>query len=679
MNYKQLKTLYKKEIMDVIRDKKTILTMVVLPVILYPLLFLVIMQVISMISASQQERTYHVAYVNVADDNRTMLKDWIKGDKDDLDYNIKEVESDDPEKDLRDENIDAYITCRVEGLQVIYEVHYLSAVTNSNSVEGMLKEEIESLAKNVAEANVKEKGLDVDEILYPVVIKSDDMSSSESSIGSILGGIIPFLLITAILMGSMYPAIDTTAGEKERGTLETMLTLPIGNIELIMSKFLSVATISIVSVFINILSMGGVAAYMYMTISSLSKKAEDFKLSTFVPAILISVICIAAFALFMSAVVMCVCAFAKSFKEANNYVTPVTLVVMLTGYIGFIPNVELTSKTALIPVANICLLMKSLLVFKYDFQLIVIVLLSNVVYAFISVWFLSGIYNSESILFGESLAGIRLFERRKNIKEGSRPTIQESLLLLVIALLMLVYVGGIVGVKNQILGMIIPQLCMGLLPVLACIYIKGNIKEVFSLNLPKLKDVIGTVILAAGGISGVMLLSNALVKLLPDSTKGVQNTFDGLLEGVSFVPALLLIALLPAVCEELMFRGYMFSAFRDKVKLPIAILFVSLFFGITHLSLVKLLPTMILGVFLAFAAHYSRSIFCSSLLHFINNGVSVFLMYHADKVPALSKNEFGVKLTVVMVVIALICIPAGMLLIKAGNDKAYMKGISDDQ
>ena len=107
MNYKKLRTLYKKEIMDVLRDKKTILTMVVLPVILYPLLFLVIMQVISMINESQQEHTYKIAYSDVAVEDRNALNDWIKGDEDDLEYKIKDVDSKNPKKDLEDEKIDA--------------------------------------------------------------------------------------------------------------------------------------------------------------------------------------------------------------------------------------------------------------------------------------------------------------------------------------------------------------------------------------------------------------------------------------------------------------------------------------------------------------------------------------------------------------------------------------------
>ncbi|MDE6759658.1 MAG: ABC transporter permease subunit [Lachnospiraceae bacterium] len=664
MNYKQLRTLYKKEIMDVIRDKKTILTMVVLPVILYPVLFLVIMQVMTMISTAQQERTYYIAYDKVADQERQALNDWIAGDEDKLEYVIKEVESENPEKDLNEEIIDAFITASVTQSQIVYEVHYLSAVTNSVTVMDMLQEEIESYSKKIAETNVRKEGLDIEKVLYPVKVKNTDLSSNESSIGSILGSIIPFLLITSILMGSMYPAIDATAGEKERGTLETLLTLPIGNMELIMSKFFSVATVAVVSVFINVLSMGGIAAYLYATIHALSKGAGEFRLGSFVPAIIISFICIIAFALFMSALVMCVCAFAKSFKEANNYITPLTLVVILTGYIGFIPNIELTAKTALIPVANICLLMKNLLVFKYDFTLILMVLLSNIIYAFIAVWFLGKIYNSESILFGESASGIKLFERRKNIKKGSLPTIQESLLILIVALLLMVYVGGIMSLSEPLMGVILPQFFIGVLPVLACIYIKGNPKLIFGLKLPKGKDIIGAFCLYLGLGSFTLLLSNLLGYLFPENSQGLNEEYLKLLDGVSFVPALLLIAFVPAVCEELLFRGYMFTAFRQKMDVSKAVFFVSVLFGISHMSLIKLIPTAFLGAGLAYAMYRSKSIFTSAMMHFLNNAFSVFVLYYGDKIAFFNEEKSGVFFLIGLGVMAVVFTPVGIRLLK---------------
>ncbi len=669
MDYRRLRTLYKKEIMDVLRDKKTILTMVVLPIILYPMLFLIIMQVVSIISTKQQERTYYIAYDNVDASYREALNAWIDGDEDGLDYSLKPVESDNPKKDLKNEVIDTYVSTIKKDGQVTFEIHFLSAISNSNTASDYLKEEIEAYGKKLAEDNVKAEGLDVKTILHPVVTKYKDHSSSESSLGSLLGGIIPFLMITAILMGAMYPAIDATAGEKERGTLETLLTLPVGNMELIMSKFLSVATIAVVSVFINVISMGGIAVYLFATIQSLSEGTESFHLSSFLPATLISVVCIIAFALFMSALVMCVCAFAKSFKEANNYVTPVTLVVMLTGYIGFIPNIELDSKTALIPVANICLLMKNLLIFKYDFSVIFMVLFSNIIYAFVAVWVLGKIYNSESILFGESASGIKLFERRKNIKKGSVPTIQESLLILVIALLLMVYLGGIMGLKFPLMGVIVPQCFIGFLPILACFYIKGDFRKVFGLKLPKPGHLLASVILYIGVGSLTLLLSNLLVFLLPEQNESLSQEYLTLLDGLPFVAGLLLMALLPAICEELMFRGYLYTAFREKMQFLPAMICVSLLFGISHMSLIKLIPTALLGCALFYARERSQSMAASSLIHFLNNGFSIFILYYGDKIPVFRDESMGKPMVILLIVLALVCIPVGGLLFGRGKKK----------
>lgn len=669
MNYKTLRTLYKKEIMDFIRDKKTILTMVVLPVILYPLLFVVVMQIMMLIMTNQQEQTYYIAYDQVAEEYRQGLNDWISSDEDNLTYSIKEKESENPAKDLEEEVIDAYLTVKEDAGQVIYEIHYLSAVTNSSSVSDMLEEEIDSLAKKEAEEKIKAAGLDVKSMLYPSTSTFEDKSSSESSVGNILGGILPFLLIIGILTGAMYPAIDATAGEKERGTLETLLTFPVGNMELIISKFLSVATMAVISVLINVLSMGIIIAYLYATLTSFSEGAEKFEMGSFVPAILISIVCIIAFALFMSAVVMCVCAFAKSFKEANNYVTPLTLVVMLTGYIGFIPNIELNAKIALVPVANICLLIKNLLVFKYDFELILVVLLSNVTYAFIAVWFLGKIYNSESILFGESASGIKLFERRKNIKKGSLPTIQESLLILVVSLLLMVYVGGIMSLSHPLMGVVVPQFFIGVLPVLACIYIKGNAKEIFSLRAPKGRDIAGGLCMLLGIGSLTLLVSNLLSALFPENSQVLNDDYLSMLDGVSFVPALLLMALAPAVCEELLFRGYMFTAFKRKMGLCRAIFFVSILFGVSHMSLIKLIPTAILGAGMAYAMHKANSILISAMMHFLNNAFAVFILYYGDKIPILNEEHIGSSFIIVLVVMVLFFTPLGIRFLSERKEK----------
>lgn len=666
MNRRRLASLYKKELLDVVRDKKTVLMMIVMPVILYPLIFLVAMQVVMMISETQEEQTYYIAYDNVSKENRTALNDWISGDKDELDYVFEEVETENPVKDLEEENVDVYITTKESASQVVYELHYLSAISNSNTASDLLEEEIDAYAMYMSEKNIKSAGLDVEHMLYPVKSEFVDASSSESSMGNILGSVIPFLLIVSIMTGAVYAAVDTTAGEKERGTLETLLTLPIVNSELIMSKFLSVATIAVVSVLMNVISIGGIAVYLYATMKALAQTAGQFRVASFLPAIVITIVCVIAFALFISAVAMCFCSFAKSVKEANNYISPLTLIVMLASYIGFIPTIELDTKTALIPVANICLLIKNLLIFKYDFALIAMVLLSNILYAFIAVMLLSKLYNSEAVLFGEAAGSLKLFELRRNIKKGTLPSVQESLLVMIVALLLMVYVGGVASINNPIMGVVFPQLFIGVLPVLACIYIKADIKTVLSLRLPGCKAFIGAFLLGIGTSSLSLIISNLLSTAFPSDSEALNTNYMQILDDMSFVPALLLIALTPAVCEELLYRGYMFTAFKQKMKLPMAIFFTAFLFGVSHMSFIKLLPTMLLGIALAYAIHKSGSIMASGLMHFLNNGFAVFVLYYGEKLPILSDESKIGSLMALLAVLAVLGISSGILLL---NDK----------
>jgi len=175
-----------------------------------------------------------------------------------------------------------------------------------------------------------------------------------------------------------------------------------------------------------------------------------------------------AFSLFISAVTMCVTSFAKSYKEANNYITPLMLVVMITGYIGFIPNVELTRTMAMIPVANICLLIKNMLVFKIDYAAIALVLLSNVAYVVLAVLFLSRIYDSESILFGDGKNGLQLFEKRSNLQKGGVPTVSDVWFVVALTIVLVLYAGSMLQLRFGLAGVFGTQL------ILLCITASGR-------------------------------------------------------------------------------------------------------------------------------------------------------------------------------------------------------------
>lgn len=627
MNFNIIRNLYKKEILDVLRDKKTVIMMMIVPLVLYPLLIIVSMQVMAGISNTMSEQTYKIAF-DFEDEDGYFKRLFDEAGEDG--YSFEVVDAVNPEEVLREENIDAFIRKSTDKGREYFEIYYMSAVTNSSYATDMIVDVLAEYSAHITEDKINAAGLDAEEVLHPVTVKYMDMSSDEESAGSLLGTLVPFMLITSLLMVTMYPAIDTTAGERERGTLETVLTLPVTNRELIVSKFLAVVTIGIVSAFLNIISMGGVGIYMYKMMLNVDKSRSAISMGQFAPAIVVCILCVFAFAVFISAVSMCVCAFAKSYKEANNYITPLMLVVMFASFVGFIPNVELTKNMALVPVANICLLIRDLLAFKFDIVLITIVLISNVAYGIIAVMLLGRIYNSEAILFGDGSAGVQIFERRSNMKKGGVPTLGDAWLIIAVTAVLIIYAGGAIQLEFGYFGTLGTQAIIAGVPLLAAVYTKKSLRETFRIRLCSVRYFAGAVVMIAGAVMLGLVLTAITSTLFKSSAYNVTESMEYLI-GDNLISTLIVVAVAPAICEELMFRGYLFSAMEAGMKHRNAILMASVIFGVYHMSVVKFFTTALLGMVICYISYKSKSIFPGMLMHFINNALSCVVMYYPEE------------------------------------------------
>lgn len=668
MNLKNVKSLYKKEFLDVLRDKKTIIMMVVVPIILYPLLIVVSLQIMSGITTQMSERTY-IAAID-SDDHNTELMLLSKYSL--SDYSLKLVEVPNPKEALANEQIDVYIKISSDNGKEKYEIFYISSITNSNYAAGRASDFLSDYSSDLTKEKLKMAGLDYDEILKPIDVSFEDTATNEETAGSLLSSILPFMLVVSLLMGTMYPAIDTTAGERERGTLETLLTLPVTNSEIIVSKFLVVATIGIVSALLNIVSLSGVGVYMYNMTSSYTDISGGVDISKFIPAIIISILCVFAFAVFISAITMCVTAFAKTYKEANNYITPLSLVVMFASFIAFIPNVKLDDKAALIPVANICLLIRDMLSFKYAAKAVLLVLLSNVLYGVVAIWILGKIYNSESVLFGESAAGIQIFERRKNLKAGGVPELGDTVLVLIITMFAMIYIGGAIQLKLGYYGVLGTQFIILAIPLACALYTKKDLKKTFRLKACGIKYICGGILIVLGAILIGMVISAAVGALFPDSA-GEASELQASLLGDNIISTLIVVALVPAVCEEMMFRGYIFTAFEDKFKPKTAMLIAACLFGVYHMSIVRFFVTAFIGLVICYVAHKSKSLIPGMIMHFINNGLSCITMYYPKQVgkifPLLLSESVSVADILFLVVIGAMFIYLGQMVI---NSKKHM-------
>lgn len=665
MNKKIISALYKKEITDILRDKKTILMMIVVPLILYPLMFLGSMALFSSILSASTSKAYTVALDGVNDPDT--MKQYFKDNEEHFKYTFIIKEPGEGETDaamLEAGTIDAYVAESVSDNHPYFEIAYRASETDSQTAAGMVEKMLSKYRDELRSEAFIEQGLDEKTMMNPIGFFMKDYSSNEENVGFLMGYILPFLLIVSILMGALYPAIDTTAGEKERGTLETLLTLPVNNMELITAKFLAVSTIAVAAAILNLLSMGGLTAFMASSMNMLSENM-NVDLASFIPSMGVTFICILVFALFASAVSLCSCIMAKSFKEAQNLTTPIMLIFLLGGMAGMIPSLELTEKTALIPVVNITLLIASIFKFHFDLSIIAIVLFSNIAYSALAVVIMTRLFSSEDILFADSAASFRIMEKRADIKKGQIPGMGDLVLLFAILLLGLLFIGGLFAGKFGLWGVIMEQLMFLVITVFYGWYIKVDFKKLFHFNGFNIRGLAGSVLAWAGAYLILVLLSALLAAFFPENA---DNTALYDLWGNNPVwLAVVSSALAPAICEEVMFRGFMLGTLENKYSAVKAVILTGILFGAYHMSLNGLIIIGLLGIVQSYIVNRTKSIYLTMITHFINNLLAVLSVLYEEQftkaLPFLAGDELPTSTMIIMALSGAVLLSLGMWMV----------------
>ncbi|MFQ5907151.1 MAG: ABC transporter permease, partial [bacterium] len=214
--------------------------------------------------------------------------------------------------------------------------------------------------------------------------------------GMIAGMFLPYLILILALTGAMYPAIDLTAGEKERGTLETLLLSSASRFELVMGKFLAVLTASFVTAVLASVSM---LATLKGGFGTLARVGEEVSLAVSPLSLLIIFLMMIPVCCFFSAVLISISLFAKSYKEATSYLSPLLTLLIIPAVVSIMPGTEMSPRISLIPILNTSLAFKDLLKGTVKWQYLVTVFLVNVVLACVALWRAVKLFNRESVLF----------------------------------------------------------------------------------------------------------------------------------------------------------------------------------------------------------------------------------------------------------------------------------------
>jgi sodium transport system permease protein len=266
--------------------------------------------------------------------------------------------------------------------------------------------EVEKFFRNLREKTVEKRLADrglAPDLIKPFEVKRQNVAPPEKVGGNLIGGLVPYIIIILSFTGAMYPAIDLTAGEKERGTMETLLCSPVDRVNIVLGKFLMVMTASVATIGFTLLSMS-----VTIIAGGTLLLGDPVKMGAggggFVPVIdpvgILGVFAmIAPVALFFAALLLTISLFAKSYKEAQSYVSPLIAVVIMPAMMGMLPGIELTAKTALIPILNLSLVCKEMLSGVWHWNFIALIFASTALYAAGAVALCVRMFNREDVIF----------------------------------------------------------------------------------------------------------------------------------------------------------------------------------------------------------------------------------------------------------------------------------------
>lgn len=480
------------------------------------------------------------------------------------------------------------------------------------------------------------------DFVKPVNADVIDVAQNEERAANVWSKLFPALLIIMSVTGAFYPAIDLGAGEKERGTMETLLISPAKRSEIVIGKFLTVLLFSFTTAILNLISMGLTGWHMLSSAAGSSLDGlGDMALPGWGSLIWVVLLAIPLAALF-SAISLALGLFAKSSKEGQYYLTPLLMVTMGLTVFCISPQVELTPYYSILPIAGPALLLKGLLLGQGQSLTgyAVPVLLMSTVYCALALWWAIEQFQREEVLFRESdrfefKAWLRHLLRDKDPTPSFTEAAFCFILVMFLQFAMMNVMGDILlkamGLGEQVAAQtMLKLLAVQQIVIIGCpavfmgLLLTTNVQKTFRILWPGWKWV------ALAGLFALVVhpldieMMTRLDWFFPPIPDAAKKTLAMLSDpSIPWYALVLVFGLAPAICEELAFRGFIFSGFYDARKPWIAIGLSSVLFGVMHMIPHQVFNASLLGIVMGVFAWKSRSILPCMVFHFVNNTLAV--------------------------------------------------------
>ncbi len=388
---KTIFTVLKKELTCQLRDKRTLKSMLI-SALAIPLILFAVFKIQSSFINKENNKQLKIAFVGTH--TATLKKEFTtEAFKIKKNYNL--VSALDA---LHKDSLDAVIETNADYLKNIDSLKTstinLYHKSESPIVFQKISQQIEALKATLLSKRLTQLNID-QKVLHPIAIKGVDLTSNQEKFGQLIGGFLPYIFIIICFLGCLYPSIDLITGEKEKGTVETLLSSPASRFYILLGKILCIslmgltlATLSVTGIFIGIKFINEIP----VEITEMLHQILSFKFLAMLFAMLVPL------SLFFAGLLSALIVKAKTFKEAQSIATPVNMLVIFPAMMALLPGVELNWNTAFIPILNLALATKEIIAGTIQIPHYFAILLSLIILALAALYYSFKQYNKESMV-----------------------------------------------------------------------------------------------------------------------------------------------------------------------------------------------------------------------------------------------------------------------------------------
>ena len=651
--------LARKELREILRDRRTVLTLILMPLLVYPLLGSAMSKGVLNSLSGAKTVTLHV-YLASAEQIEPFALEILRGEKVLMNGATEEEfpdfqQPDDPQilafptdPDLRLRmfrlqdgiSLDQVVSDGTADLGIDIRIPERGHRTPGQDSRPFRRWQLvqradSSLSQRGVDAVVKRLAAVNDQYIDELVrvgrippVRLADFSTrsvqASSPAPSPLVTFIPLVLVLMTMTGAVYPAIDLTAGERERGTMEILVAAPVSRLTLLAGKFVAVLTVALLTASMNLISM-------FVTLFALGLDGTILGNITFTMVVQVVVLMVV-FAAFFSAVLLSISSIARSFKEAQAYLIPLMLISLSPGIFALLPDVQINGILAVTPLLNTVLMGRDLLQGNVDVLMFAIVLISTAMYGVLALSMAARVFGSDAVLYGSSGTWSDFLKRP--VTESSVASLPVAMACLATLFSLFIVLGGL---QSRIDATMAQRLCISagtllflfvLIPVAFAKVCRVKIQTGFAIHRAGLSA------WSCGILFGISLwpyLYEVEIALITEE-RIAQLTrlfaeFELDLKAVPLWVKLCCLAFAPAICEELFFRGFLQNSIRQRASATLAVLCSAVLFGVFHvivkdaLLFERLLPSTLMGIVLGIVFERSGSVLPGILLHATHNGI----------------------------------------------------------